>query len=671
MYLKKSISWNLIGFQFFLLILLQACSDPKGDPAPAPTEVVSTAKSCQTDRSFFDKFVADNYSAVKTSDGGKLYDKWWATLSKTAPTIDHPLWASRAKDSNGTAINARSGGDSWRCKECHGWDYKGANGAYNTSNSHYTNFTGISAAVNDTNSDLFCKIRDGLGIDVLHKFNPDNTSGALTDLSVLALTKFVREGQVEVNDFIDATTAVATGDATAGEIVFTQATPASCANAGCHGAEGTNFNLSLGALSLENPWEVLHKIRFGQPGAFMPAFSETISEIEVKDVLAFAQTLSSTIPVQTCSIASAAFVSTGFAAANAAQGGRLYDNWIAELGVSAPAADHPLWVGRATNIDGSFANSRSGADSWRCKECHGWDYNGKDGAYNIASSHYTGFSGVLNAVSKTPIEVFCLIRDGEGIDPAHGFTPVLTANKLSDEHVLAMTKFILDANQMGMIDTTAIIPASGTVTGDALAGETVFKNIAGCGSVACHGPEGRKNGGGNSIGQLAFENPWEVLHKLRNGQAALGSPMPSFVTRLSDLQAQDLLAFAQTNLPRSTGAGNGATACRDEMNARGIDTLLTNVTPWDGGQLYDKWWAINETPPSIDHPLWALQNFNTRSGSATWRCKECHGWDYKGDAGAYSSGNSHFTGFTGILASASKTAADIFCAIRDGEGINV
>ncbi|MEE8413265.1 MAG: hypothetical protein V3R96_01820, partial [Dehalococcoidales bacterium] len=68
-----------------------------------------------------------------------------------------------------------------------------------------------------------------------------------------------------------------------------------------------------------------------------------------------------------------------------------------------------------------------------------------------------------------------------------------------------------------------------------------------------------------------------------------------------------------------------------------------------GGLLYDKWWKVDSgaTEPTQDNPLWASQSSNTRSGSTTWRCKECHGWDYKGIDGAYSSG-SHKTGFPGV-----------------------
>src|SRR3989304_10438538 len=77
----------------------------------------------------------------------------------------------------------------------------------------------------------------------------------------------------------------------------------------------------------------------------------------------------------------------GGPAGNPARGGQLYDEWWAVLGTEAPAADQPLWATQTTN-------TRSGGDTWRCKECHGWDYKGKDGAYG-SGSHLTGFFGVM------------------------------------------------------------------------------------------------------------------------------------------------------------------------------------------------------------------------------------------------------------------------------------
>ncbi len=47
----------------------------------------------------------------------------------------------------------------------------------------------------------------------------------------------------------------------------------------------------------------------------------------------------------------------------------------------------------------------------------------------------------------------------------------------------------------------------------------------------------------------------------------------------------------------------------------------------DGGKLYDNWWKEikGAYEPRKDHPLWKMQASNKRTGSATWRCKECHG----------------------------------------------
>ncbi|MGE5123820.1 MAG: hypothetical protein ACM3H7_04830, partial [Acidobacteriaceae bacterium] len=72
---------------------------------------------------------------------------------------------------------------------------------------------------------------------------------------------------------------------------------------------------------------------------------------------------------------------------SASRGGRLYDNWWVEAGVDEPTSDQPLWASQTTN-------TRSGSDTWRCKECHGWDYKGADGAYG-SGSHMTGFPGVF------------------------------------------------------------------------------------------------------------------------------------------------------------------------------------------------------------------------------------------------------------------------------------
>ena len=85
-----------------------------------------------------------------------------------------------------------------------------------------------------------------------------------------------------------------------------------------------------------------------------------------------------------------------------------------------------------------------------------------------------------------------------------------------------------------------------------------------------------------------------------------------------------------------------------------------------GGKLYDNWRKqAGVAMPDGNQPLWSSQSSNTRSGGDTWRCKECHGWDYKGVDGAYGSG-SHRTGFAGVLANAAKLSADELTAWLNG-----
>ena len=85
-----------------------------------------------------------------------------------------------------------------------------------------------------------------------------------------------------------------------------------------------------------------------------------------------------------------------------------------------------------------------------------------------------------------------------------------------------------------------------------------------------------------------------------------------------------------------------------------------------GGQLYDNWWKTTTTTvkPVDNHPLWSQQNVNKRKGYSTYRCKECHGWDYKGKDGAYAKG-SHYTGFSGVYeASQKKSVQELEGALK-------
>lgn len=196
------------------------------------------------------------------------------------------------------------------------------------------------------------------------------------------------------------------------------------------------------------------------------------------------------------------------AAANAtsiARGGRLYDDWIKETKVATPSGNHSLWALQTTN-------TRSGKDTWRCKECHGWDYKGTSGAYGTGS-HRTGFVGVYAAGTSNSKEQLLEIMRG-GTDYRHDFSKLLDAQSLTD-----MVNFL----SQGLINDTRYIDyaTKKPIGANATQGATIFNNT--CAANACHGPDGKKINFGTPaapeyLGTVAAGNPWEALHKIRNGQ---------------------------------------------------------------------------------------------------------------------------------------------------------
>jgi mono/diheme cytochrome c family protein len=209
-------------------------------------------------------------------------------------------------------------------------------------------------------------------------------------------------------------------------------------------------------------------------------------------------------------------VNTVFAHQDAAvvRGGAMYDNWWAVTGAATPTADHPLWASRPDTT----RNTRTGPDTWRCKECHGWDYKGVNGAYG-GGSHRTGIAGIFGT-TKTAQEVFDLIKTN------HGYGTI----GLTDEDILDLAAFVTE----GLIDTDGIIGADKSFIGDAGMGQTLYVSGIGAniGCATCHGPLGLTPPPGHPeftdyIGFLSNENPWEFQHKVRFGQP--GTAMPSSV----------------------------------------------------------------------------------------------------------------------------------------------
>ena len=104
---------------------------------------------------------------------------------------------------------------------------------------------------------------------------------------------------------------------------------------------------------------------------------------------------------------------------------------------------------------------------------------------------------------------------------------------------------------MDGVDTTKFVNEGGVVQrGDTRAGSRIFKRTC---AQSCHGAAGTAINFGDAddpefVGTIAVDNPWEFIHKVRNGQP--GTRMPSAaIDQWSEKTILDLLSFAQT-LPK-------------------------------------------------------------------------------------------------------------------------
>jgi cytochrome c553 len=216
-------------------------------------------------------------------EGGKLYDNWYNALDQEPPEGNHPLWRRQEE-------NSLTGPKTWRCQECHGWDYKGVDGAYGEGD-HFTGFSGVQGVIGDSNEDIRAWL-DG-SRDANHNFTPYINNTALDDL-----VAFLRTKQVDVALMIDYDSRTALGNKENGEVLYLE----TCVS--CHGENGKRRNFAnatnpvyLGDVAWQDPWRAVHKIRFGHPASNMPA-SENLGWTlqEVADVLAYMQTLPTARP---------------------------------------------------------------------------------------------------------------------------------------------------------------------------------------------------------------------------------------------------------------------------------------------------------------------------------------------------------------------------------------
>jgi thiosulfate dehydrogenase len=232
---------------------------------------------------------------------------------------------------------------------------------------------------------------------------------------------------------------------------------------------------------------------------------------------AFPSKIGLTAPTLLMFFITALSLQAGEIESNIARGGLLYDKWYAIADSGPPKVTHPSYPAEG---------KKKGRGTWRCKECHGWDYNGKDGAY-AKGSHFTGIKGIRGAVGKSTEAIIALLKDS---------THQYTGDMMNDDHFRDLALFV----SRGQVDTSKYIAATGEVNGNQEKGAGYYNTIC----AKCHGRDGRKiQDMEETVGKVAVTNPWEGLHKIRNGHPA--SEMLALRALPVDV-AVDVLTHART-----------------------------------------------------------------------------------------------------------------------------
>jgi thiosulfate dehydrogenase len=147
---------------------------------------------------------------------------------------------------------------------------------------------------------------------------------------------------------------------------------------------------------------------------------------------------------------------------------------------------------------------------------------GADGAY-ATGSHASGIKGINGMKGGDPAAVVALLKAD-----AHGY-----GDKLAEQDLTDLANFVV----YGQIDWPKYV-ADKKSTGDAEAGKQVY--VTAC--IGCHGAEGKLPKEIPPLGSLT-SNPWEVMHKILNGQP--GEAMPAL--RAIDHQiSANVLAYLGT-----------------------------------------------------------------------------------------------------------------------------
>lgn len=410
----------------------------------------------------------DQRLVASVAAGGRMYDNWMRELALKKPKEVHPLYPAEGK-------LAKTPWQTWRCVSCHGWDYLGDKGAFNTGD-NYTGIIGVAGMIGRMASEVETVLKDER-----HGYGDIFDEVAMGDIS-----NFITKGLVPMDRVIDRATGRTLSEPVSSSAHFSTI----CVN--CHGSDGRMMETipPLGDAARADPWQALHKMLNGHPGDDMPAL-RAFDVRTTLGTLTFVQSLPPRDPLYSI-----------------ARGGKLYDDWAEEIGGRYPKDAHPAFP-KDQKIE-------TGSSTWRCVECHGWDYKG---------AH--GIRGIRNMIGAHPSTIIKVLRD-ETHDLDH---------KLQYADLYDLASFV----SQGQIEMNEYIDAR-TKEARGTADNSTQYYLTLC--ATCHGDEGKAIRTMPPMGRVAVERPWQALHKTLHGHP--GDQMPAWQASMPPDIIKDVLAKLQT-----------------------------------------------------------------------------------------------------------------------------
>jgi thiosulfate dehydrogenase len=218
------------------------------------------------------------------------------------------------------------------------------------------------------------------------------------------------------------------------------------------------------------------------------------------------------------------------AESSALRGGRLYVAWDQVTNLSSGVEGiNPLWPE-------STPDQVPDVLTWRCVNCHGWDYKGSDGKTLRPVLRAEGYPGLFNFTAAPADDILPTLNGY--LDPGHDFS-----DYLSDEDMQDLAAFI----SSGLVVPELIADMeSFQVQGVAGAGQQGFDEFC----RSCHGAEGEKINlttveNPTYLGDVAWANPWRMAHTIRYGHVSAQVPAADQLG-IPFSQQIDIAAFTQT-----------------------------------------------------------------------------------------------------------------------------